>query len=230
MIRTVLTDIEGTTSSIRFVHDVLFPYSRERLGGWLAQNAQRPEVAEQLAEIRRIAGAPNADVGELTRVLQQWIAEDRKLGPLKVLQGLIWEEGYREGALRSHVYPDAVANLRRWRERGLDLCVYSSGSIHAQQLLFGHTEAGDLSGLLSGWFDTTSGPKKERASYEQIARALGKPPREILFLSDVRAEIDAARAAGMKTTWLVREGPLPADTGGHPVARSFDEVQLPEAP
>jgi len=226
LIHTLLTDIEGTTSAISFVHDVLFPFARARLPAWLEQNGGRPEVKAQLEAVRRLEGAPEAGLPELASLLQRWIDEDRKVGPLKELQGLIWEEGYRHGQLRSHLYPDAVAALRRWREQGLELCVYSSGSIHAQKLLFGYTEAGDLSGLFSGFYDTTSGPKREAASYERIARAIGRPVEGILFLSDVKAELDAARVAGMRTAWLVREGPLPSDADGHPVARTFDEVRF----
>ena len=145
--------------------------------------------------------------------------------PLKALQGLIWEEGYRRGDFKGHVYEDAARNLRRWHERGIALYVYSSGSVHAQKLLFGYSEAGDLTPLFSGYFDTAIGHKREAESYRAIAVAMDRPPQDILFLSDIGAELDAARAAGIQTVWLVRDG-APDSNADHRQARDFDSIQV----
>ncbi|RMD79229.1 MAG: acireductone synthase [Gammaproteobacteria bacterium] len=226
MARAVVTDIEGTTTPLAFVHEVLFPYARERLEGFLGRRGEEPAVRRLLEEARALAeeelGRPVAQ-GELPSVLRRWMDEDRKLTPLKALQGLIWEEGYARGELQGQLYEDAARALRRWREEGLRLYVYSSGSERAQRLLFGHTPYGDLTPLFAGFFDTRVGPKREAASYREIARRIGLPPGEILFLSDVEAELDAAREAGMATVRLHREGgPLPPSR--HPVVRDFDAI------
>ncbi|MFA5968923.1 MAG: acireductone synthase [Sphingomonas sp.] len=211
MTSAILTDIEGTTSSISFVADVLFPYARERLADYVA--AHPTETAPIIAEVQAL------EPGDPVQTLIRWIDEDRKITPLKTLQGMIWEGGFKSGAFTSHFYADAVAGLRRWHDAGLALYVYSSGSIFAQKLLFGHTDHGDLTPMFSGWFDTTSGGKREAASYANIAHAIGLPASDILFLSDVQAEIDAARASGMQALLIARDGG-PADIV------SFDEVRL----
>lgn len=224
MVQAIVTDIEGTTSSLSFVKEVLFPYAARELPGFVRAHGQRPEVRQLLDEARQVAGGA-LDDEQLVATLLRWIEEDRKLGPLKGLQGLLWEAGYRQGDFQGHVYEDVPRRLREWRERGLRLYVYSSGSVHAQKLLFGHTRLGDLTPLFSGYFDTGVGGKKETASYAAIVRALGLPAAEVLFLSDVREELDAAAAAGLRTACLVRgEGPQ-VDPGPHPVARSFDDVR-----
>jgi enolase-phosphatase E1 len=225
MIRAIVTDIEGTTSSLSFVKDVLFPYARAQMGAFIRQHEDDPEVRPLLDDTRDAAGNPAMETETVIRTLERWIDEDRKVTPLKALQGLIWETGFREGAFRGHIYPDAAAALGRWKADGIDLYVYSSGSVHAQQLLFGHTEYGDLTPLFSGYFDTRIGAKGETESYRHIAAELARPASAILFLSDVEAELDAARAAGLQTLWLVRDGPL--DPGAaHRQARSFDEIVL----
>lgn len=194
----ILTDIEGTTSSIAFVAETLFPYARERLPAFVAAH---PEATGPiLAEVA--ATEPGDPVATLTR----WIDEDRKATPLKTLQGMIWEDGYREGAFTGHIYDDAALALRRWHEAGIALYVFSSGSIAAQKLLFGHSDAGDLGPLFSGYFDTVTGPKREAASYTAIAGAIGLDPADILFLSDTPQEIAAARAAGMLALLIDRAG------------------------
>ncbi len=223
MIRVVLTDIEGTTSSISFVHDVLFPYASEHLADFVrAQHADNPLVAEQLDVVATNAGVDRDDIDGLIDTLQDWIREDRKETPLKTLQGLIWEQGYQQGVLKGHIYDDAADYLQRWHDRGLRLFVYSSGSVKAQQLIFGHTTAGDFTPYFSGYFDTRVGGKKEAGSYHAILGELGVEPSTVLFLSDVEAELEAAETAGMQTAWLVRDGDLP-DTGRF-VARTFSEV------
>lgn len=217
-IKAILTDIEGTTSAVSFVFDVLFPYAARHLPGFVSEHATEPAVAEQVEAVRRESGEPEASVERVVAILLEWIAEDRKATPLKALQGMVWEQGYRAGQLKGHVYPDAVEALRRWHAEGYRLYVYSSGSIQAQKLIFGCSEAGDLSPLFSGYFDTTSGPKREAGSYRRIVEAIGLPAEEVLFLSDVVQELDAAREAGLPTIGLAREG---GELAGHPTVGSF---------
>ena len=222
MIRVILTDIEGTTSSISFVHDVLFPFASEHLPDFVREHREAPEVADQLSVVAEQSGVDRSDTEELIRVLQDWIAEDRKEGSLKSLQGMVWAQGYRSGELKGDIYPDAAEYLRRWHERGLALYVYSSGSVQAQKLIFGFSREGDFTPLFSGYFDTAVGGKKQAQSYRNIVAELGVPAEEVLFLSDVEAELAAAEQSGLHTAWLVREGDLP-DTDRF-VARNFAEV------
>jgi len=224
MITTILTDIEGTTSSIDFVKDVLFPYARERLPAFVVTHADAPEVQHWLHEAAREAGLVSASQQEVIDLLLGWIDADRKSTALKALQGMIWKDGYAAGEYRAHVYPEVAARLRAWRADGLRLYVYSSGSVAAQKLFFGHSEAGDLTPLFSGYFDTETGPKREAASYARIAAAIGEAPERILFLSDVVEELDAAAAAGLRTTLLARApATCPAD-GRHACVADFDAI------
>ncbi|WP_369407829.1 acireductone synthase [Roseomonas rosulenta] len=195
----ILTDIEGTTTAIAFVKETLFPFAEAALDGFLDARADDREVSAILADVR--AAVP-ADDPRAT--LRRWMAEDAKVTPLKSLQGLIWRAGYEDGRLHGHLWPDVAPCLRAWAAAGLRLAVYSSGSVPAQRLLFGHSVAGDLTGLFAGFFDTKVGGKREAASYATIAAGLHLPAREILFLSDVAEELDAAAAAGLRTTQLVR--------------------------
>ena len=204
----ILTDIEGTTSSIGFVTETLFPYARERMAEYVTRHGAALE--DLLADV------PGDDA---VATLMGWMDVDAKETPLKTLQGLIWAEGYADGTLRGHIYPDAVAGLRRWHDAGMSLYVFSSGSVAAQKLIFGHSVAGDLTPLFSGYFDTVVGPKREASSYATIASKIGLPLAEILFLSDTPAEIDAAREAGMEALLIDRDG------GGGDIA-TFDEVTL----
>ena len=222
-IKAILTDIEGTTSAVSFVFDVLFPYAARHLPDFVLAHADEPAVAEQLAAVRAESGEPEADVQRVIEILLGWIAADRKATPLKALQGMVWAEGYQAGQLKGHVYPDAVEALKRWKQQGYDLYVYSSGSIQAQRLIFGCSEAGDLTPLFSGYFDTTSGPKREVASYRNIAQAIGCSPEQILFLSDIVEELDAARQAGLQTVGLAREG---GELAGHESVASFAVIDL----
>ena len=205
-IKAILTDIEGTTSAVSFVFDVLFPFAAKYLPDFVRENASRADVAEQLDAVRRESNEAQADVKRVVEILLSWIAEDRKATPLKALQGMVWAQGYQAGQLKGHVYRDAVEALQRWHAAGYQLFVYSSGSIQAQKLIFGCSEAGDLTPLFSGYFDTTSGPKREAQSYRNIQQAVGVGADEILFLSDIVEELDAAQSAGMKTCGLAREG------------------------
>jgi enolase-phosphatase E1 len=220
-IKAILTDIEGTTSAVSFVFDVLFPYAAAHLPDYVRQHATEAEVAVQLQAVRDDSGEPQADVERVIEILLGWIAEDRKATPLKALQGMVWQQGYLAGQLKGHVYPDAVEALQRWHRQGYELYVYSSGSIQAQKLIFGRSEAGDLSGLFRGYFDTTSGPKRDANSYRSIASAIGHPAQQILFLSDIVQELDAAQHAGMPTCALVREG---GELEGHLNVASFAAI------
>ena len=215
-IRAILTDIEGTTTSIAFVTETLFPYARAALQAYVARNER--ELLPLLDEVRAMEEALDADRAQVIAILERWIDEDRKATPLKEIQGRIWAHGYASGAFRGHIYPDAAEALRTWHAAGYRLHVYSSGSITAQKLIFGHSEQGDLTPLFSGWFDMTIGPKRAAASYAGIARSIGEAPEAILFLSDHPAEIEAAREAGLCTLLIDREG-----TGG---IGSFADIDL----
>ena len=208
MIRAIVTDIEGTTSSISFVHDVLFPYAREHMRQFVCRSVQDGRATPHINDVRMQTGRMDMSLDEVADQLIQWIKEDKKITPLKALQGIIWEEGYKNGDFKGHVYADAVECLRAWQQQGLKLYVYSSGSVYAQKLLFGHSDFGDMTPLFSGYFDTTTGAKIEADSYAKIAQALELPAKDILFLSDIEKELDAARAAGMKTIWLVRNAEI----------------------
>jgi len=224
--RYILTDVEGTTTSIRFVHDSLFPYSLEKMESFLNRRRGEPVVAELIADVARTVRAEqglNVELPGCVDALKSWIKSDRKHPALKGLQGLIWEDGYKNGELAGHVYDDVPAALRRWKDRGLKVGVYSSGSVLAQKLLFGHTRFGDLTPLFQDNFDTAVGPKREPESYREIARRLGVPAPEILFLSDTPEELAAAKAAGFAALQLVREGAAPAP--GFETAGDFSSIQ-----
>ncbi|MEO5623185.1 MAG: acireductone synthase [Dokdonella sp.] len=226
MITTILTDIEGTTSSLLFVKDVLFPYSRERLPAFVVTHADTPEVQHWLHEAAEEAGMVSASQQELIELLISWIDADRKSTALKALQGMIWQEGYASGAFRAHVYAEVPSRLRAWQQAGMRLYVYSSGSVQAQQEFFSHTEAGNLRDLFVGYFDTETGAKREPESYRRIAAAIDVAPDEILFLSDVVEELDAARTAGLQTTLLARApAQCPRDTL-HSCVPDFDCIKL----
>jgi enolase-phosphatase E1 len=228
-VRVVLLDIEGTTTPIDFVLGTLFPFARERAPGFLQERFGEPEVRSDLELLRqehardREGPPPWGGTPEAAARYVQWLIDrDRKSTALKSLQGRIWQEGFAAGRLRGQVYEDVPRALHRWRAQGRRTAIFSSGSVLAQRLLFGSTAAGDLTPWLDGFFDTTTGPKKAAASYAAIAAALGTPTGELLFLSDVVEELDAARAAGMATGLAVRGEATPS--AGHPPVRSFDEV------
>ena len=225
MITTILTDIEGTTSSISFVEDVLFPYARAHLPAFVVTHADDPAVQHWLHEAAKEAGLVSASQQELIDLLVEWIDMDRKSTALKALQGMIWKDGYASGEYRAHVYPEVASRLRAWHAAGKRLYVYSSGSVPAQKLLFAHTDAGDLTPLFSGYFDTETGGKRDAESYRRIAEAIGLPPSAILFLSDVVAELDAAKAAGMETILLARPPEHCPDAPSHRCVASFDAIE-----
>lgn len=222
-----LTDIEGTTSSISFVRDVLFPYSHRVLPDFVAEHGQQPAVRHWLDRVADDIGSD--DDAAIVAALRQWIDEDRKHTALKAIQGLLWQTGYAQQDFKAHVYPDAVRQLRHWNADGHPLYVYSSGSVAAQKLFFAHSEAGDLLPLFSGHFDTESGGKRETQSYRTICQAIGAAPAEVLFLSDVVEELDAAREAGLQTVLVDRREDYPTPrtgeaTGGHRRVESFSEL------
>jgi len=229
--RGILLDVEGTTSSISFVYDVLFVHAKSRVGEFLAGQRADRRVMELAAAITATAGAPAtvaevaADPTRAALAAIELMNRDVKDTALKELQGLIWRSGFDSGELVAHVFDDVPPALGAWADSGLDVRIYSSGSIEAQKLFFGHTAAGDLTPHLRGHYDTTTGPKREAASYARIAADMGLAPRQILFVSDVGAELDAARTAGMATALAVRPGNR--DAGGimeHEPVASFAEI------
>ncbi len=232
---TFLLDIEGTTTPLDFVARVLFPYAHERVAEYLDGHFREMETREDVqgmrAEHARDTAAgrmppPWADTPAAVAAYARWLIDhDRKLTALKALQGRIWEEGFRAGQLQGVVYEDVPRALARWERAGGTVAIFSSGSVLAQKLLFAHSNAGDLTPFLAAYFDTTTGPKREATSYRAIACALGKPPGEVRFVSDVAAELDAARAAGLETALCVRDGAGPGDSP-HRVIRSFDDLAL----
>ncbi|MCC5853061.1 MAG: acireductone synthase [Alkalimonas sp.] len=221
--RALVTDIEGTTTRISFVTEVLFPYAAEQLPDFIRQRSEQAEVAMQLKAVRQLMKQPKASLDTIIAQLQAWIAADEKITPLKTLQGLVWRLGYQQGHFTGHLYPDAAEQLKAWQAKGVQLFVYSSGSVEAQQLLFRHSDFGDLTPLFSGYFDTRIGGKKEISSYAAILQHLQFPPGQVLFVSDVVAELDAASKLGIATTQLIRDGQAP---GTHPVARDFYQIEV----
>ena len=226
--KAILTDIEGTTSSISFVKDVLFPYARAALPAFVRKHGGEPEVRQWL-DIAAVDAGNVCKDEVLVEVLQGWIDEDRKHPALKALQGMIWNSGYANAEYAAHVSPDAVAALRDWHAQGHPLYVYSSGSVPAQKLLFGHSTAGDLRPMFSGYFDTAVGGKREVQSYRNVLTALERKPGDVVFLSDVVEELDAAREAGLETVLVDRRADYPSPrlgeaTHGHRRVESFSDI------
>ena len=230
----LLLDIEGTTTPVTFVTDVLFPYARQRLRSFLDTHASEPQVAAELEALRQEHARESTEkpppwaaknpIASACAYLEWLMDRDRKTTPLKTLQGAIWEDGYRSGALRSVVYDDVRPAFERWRAASRAIAIFSSGSVLAQKLLFAHTNAGDLTPFLSAYFDTTTGPKKEAASYARIATAMQRRTQELLFVSDVAAELDAAQAAGLATALCVRPGAAAPTSRAHRKIESFAEL------
>ena len=233
----LLLDIEGTTTPIDFVYNVLFPYARRRVKDYLAAHWSLPPVSSD------VAGLVEENINDRTRGLDPpaleeppdivsieayvlWLMDqDRKTTPLKSLQGKIWDEGYSTGELRSQVFADVAPAIRRWNEQGKGISIYSSGSVLAQKLLFANTDAGDLTQYIGRYFDTNIGAKKDPESYRRIVDALEMGPSSVLFLSDVSGELDAAAAAGLRTMLCVRPGNNPQHSAtAHAIIRTFDEV------
>lgn len=224
MIKAIVTDIEGTTSSLSFVKDVLFPYARAKLPDYVRQHQDEPSIKQLISDTCHEANI-SLNTENAIKQLIDWIDQDKKITPLKALQGLIWEAGYQKGDFKGHLYQDAINNLKAWKANGIYLYVYSSGSVLAQKLLFGHTDEGDLTPLFSGFFDTNIGGKKESDSYRKIAAQIGYPTNNILFLSDIKEELDAAKAAGYQAIWLTRDQEPDAHANHYQVS-SFNDIEL----
>jgi enolase-phosphatase E1 len=237
--RTVLLDIEGTTTPLDFVFNILFPYARSHCGQFLKQHASRLDVRTDVAALRDenmtdtlkslnppqlCTDTPEAELESLVVYIEWLIAHDRKSTPLKSLQGKIWEEGYQSGQLYGQVFEDVPRALNRWQEQKRRACIFSSGSVLAQRLLFAHTIAGDLTKHISHYFDTTTGAKTDARSYQIIAKTLQLLPGEIVFVSDVTTELDAARSAGLLTLLCDRPGNRPQPISTHQLIRTLDEV------
>jgi enolase-phosphatase E1 len=222
-IRAIVTDIEGTTSSISFVHDVLFPYARARIPGYVHNHAD--DIADILADICKETGSHTMQIDDCIQTLLLWMDEDRKITPLKAIQGMIWEQGYKDGVLKGHVFPDVAGKLAEWKQEGIQIYVYSSGSIAAQKLIFGYSDAGDLTPYFDGYFDTTIGGKKEPSSYMQIVNRIGIPSQNILFLSDHTEELQAAQNAGFSVLGLSRPGNI-FDLKSFRCVNSFNDINI----
>jgi len=229
-VRAFLLDVEGTTTPIAFVYEVLFPYARRGLAGFLRAHADGPPVRDAIRHLREEhrldlaakaappAWPPGEEVAPALAYLEWLMDADRKSTALKAMQGLVWQEGFRRGELQGQVYPDVPPALTRWRGQGRSTFIYSSGSVLAQRLIFSRTQAGDLTPLLAGYFDTTTGPKKDSSSYRRIADEIGALPGEVFFVSDSADEISTALGAGLRAALCAR-----GDAGGAGAAiRTFD--------
>ncbi|HEU4340646.1 MAG TPA: acireductone synthase [Candidatus Binatia bacterium] len=235
----ILLDIEGTVSPIRFVHQVLFPFVRGHLKDYLEQNLDSEELQRDLSMLREehredvarelvppewVEAPPGAQIDSIVCYVFWLMDRDRKSTGLKSLQGKIWQAGYLGGKLKAQVFEDVPPALKRWKQKNLDVRIFSSGSVLAQKLLFAHTEVGDLTDCLRGYFDTRTGPKTAEESYRRIAAEFHLRASEILFISDMAAELDAAKCAGMQTLLCVRPGNLTEPDHGYRVITSFSEI------
>lgn len=238
-IQAILLDIEGTTTPIEFVYDVLFPFARRHVREFIEQHYQSADVRADLDALRAehradvesdgkppvwLDGSPDFEIESATRYVHWLMEQDRKSTALKSLQGKVWENGYRSRLLRGQVYTDVAPAFARWRGQQRAIYIYSSGSVLAQKLLFAHTTGGDLTAHLNGYFDTTTGAKQDAASYQSISSQIAAPASEVLFISDVTAELDAAREAGMRTALCVRPGNRETESPVHQTIHTFDVI------
>lgn len=221
-VNAILTDIEGTTTSISFVYDTLFPYAKQNITSFLSTHENDLEVQTISNEVQSLTSCNQSDIAA---TLLEWMNLDKKITPLKTLQGLMWEEGYRQRAFQGHVYGDAYEQIKSWHGKNIPLYIYSSGSVYAQKLLFSFSTEGDITPLFSGYFDTKTGEKKDKLSYINISEQIGIPCGQILFLSDSIDELDAAKDAGLQTFFIRRAASLP-QTNRHPSAADFNEVAI----
>jgi len=221
-VSVILTDIEGVAGPLSFLNDTLLPYARDRLGSFIAAHAEDEEIEEALDEAGRLMGGFDLKVGEAEALLQRWMKQGRKATPLKIIQGQIWKEGYEAGAFKAELYPDVAASLQAWKAAGVRLFAYSSSSELAQRQWL-NSAGGDVEALFEGFFDTRIGQKHEEESYKAIAEQLGLPPAEILVLAENEDELDAARAVGLSTTRIARDG---GSAGKHPVAADLASLKL----
>ena len=230
--KAILLDIEGTTTPIDFVHEVLFPFARSRMPGYVAATFESlaPEIAQLAAEHEKDLGYTDhfdpSSRKSIVKYLAFLIDQDRKSTPLKSIQGEIWKEGYESGELKSAVFDDVPPAFERWKEAGMTIAIFSSGSVLAQKLLFRYTDHGDLTPFITSYFDTNIGPKRDPKSYAAIASELDTSPGDILFVSDIPAELDAAREAGLSTALAARPGNPPIETDvSHRVVTTFDGLE-----
>jgi enolase-phosphatase E1 len=226
VIAAIVIDIEGTTSPTRSVREGLYGYTKQHLGQWLIDNSG--SAADSISnETRALTGQLNATPAEVAEILCGWLDSDVKAEPLKAAQGLICAEGFHRGVLHGEFFPDVPAALTAWHDSGIELHIFSSGSIRNQQDWFAYARGGELASLIGGWFDlTTAGPKRESSSYQMIANTIGVEPDRILFLSDHPDELDAAAAAGWSVLGIDRPGEPNAPRPPHRWIQSFDEVDL----
>jgi len=241
-VKAILLDIEGTVTPISFVHDVLFPYARARVRSYLVQHFNSDDVradldklrAEYILDLKEGRQPPSLppieDQSSLNSTVAyiEWLMDqDRKSAGLKSLQGRIWEQGYDDGSLKAPIYPDVVPAMEHWHREGIDVSIFSSGSVLAQRLLFRHTEGGDLTRYIKNYFDTSTGSKMDLDSYRQIASKISQNPNAVLFISDVATELEAASAAGMKTLLCVRPGNAPQSSVNRVQSiESFQEIEV----
>lgn len=216
-IAVVLCDIEGTITSLAFVHSVLFPLSRNRMQEFITADWKEEWLQQEVATI------PAKTPDEVVALLCSWIEADQKHPVLKLIQGKIWRSAFEDGEIKSHVYADVPENFQKWNDRGIRIAIFSSGSVEAQQLLFRYSEAGDLTQYIERFFDTRVGTKRDSGSYQKIAGDLNLAPVQILFLSDIQQELDAAAACGMKTAQILREG---VTRGTHPSYATFNDLPI----
>ncbi len=238
-VRVILLDVEGTTTPIAFVYKTLFTYASRKLEPFLREHARHPEIASLIEELRAqheldernglqppgwLEDSEEARLRSSVEYGQWLIARDSKCAPLKSLQGKIWQQGFESGELQGQVYPDVPIAFERWRRKEKIICIYSSGSVLAQQMLFRTTPSGDLTSYISQFFDTRMGVKTESESYKKIAASLSRGPREFLFVSDAVKEIEAARSAGMQAILCSRDPLADASPGAGRIIHSFDEI------
>ncbi|CAD6991295.1 unnamed protein product [Ceratitis capitata] len=239
-VKLILTDIEGTTTSISFVKEVLFPYAKVHSKAYLEETWDSDETQHIVRDIKsclpqykeffRVGNEePNVSAGVIASFVNFLIDKDLKVGPLKNLQGLVWEKGYMSGKIKGHIYADVLPAFKRWHEAGIPIAIYSSGSVKAQKLLFGQTIYGDLLPYISGHYDTAVGHKQQKQSYENIAKDLNLPSEDVLFLTDVVKEAEAAREAGMQVVLLARPGNAPLtddDKIAFTFVENFDNLKI----
>lgn len=227
MTKLYLFDIEGTTTDIHFVHQVLFPYSKDHLKDFVLHHQNEKLISNAINEVKetvRKEEGRNIDINGVIETLLRWISEDRKHGALKEIQGHIWDIGYSKNDFKGHVYPDVKPFFERILDSGAKVGIYSSGSVHAQKLIFGYSTDGDLTPMISHFFDTKIGGKRERTSYANIANAVHMKPEEIHFYSDIPEELKAASEAGLQVTQVLRPGTNGSDFEGIPDFSSLKRI------
>lgn len=226
MIKALLVDIEGTISPISFVKNVMFPYSEKKLEKFLKENKDKEKIKKIIEDVKKEIGK-ELSIDEVIETLKEWIHQDKKITPLKELQGYIWEDGFKRGELKAPIYEDAYQRLKEWREKGFKIYIYSSGSVKAQKLFFSNSEFGNILNMFDGHFDTKIGNKKNKSSYLRIAEQIGLNPDDILFLSDNSEEIEASVQAGMKAIKLSRPTDVEfINNFPYPQVKSFKEIKI----